>query len=83
MSQDEFGDMAVALRQFRDQAERLRRLAYGDSLTGVGNRARLEESLREAVEMSRQDSTHLALFYIDLDNFRTVNDSLGHSAGDR
>lgn len=80
---DEFGDMAVALRQFRDQAERLRRLAYTDTLTGIGNRTRLEEELREGIEISRQNATCLALFYLDVDNFRAVNDSLGHSAGDR
>jgi diguanylate cyclase (GGDEF)-like protein len=83
VSPDEFGDIAQALRQFRDQAERLRRIAYTDALTGVGNRARLEASLREALEVARQEKTQLALIYIDLDNFRTVNDSLGHSAGDR
>jgi diguanylate cyclase (GGDEF)-like protein len=83
VSHDEFGDMAVALRQFRDQAEHLRRLAYHDSLTGTGNRARLEESLREGIETARQNGTQLALLYLDLDNFSTVNDSLGHSAGDR
>lgn len=80
---DEFGDMAVALRQFRDQAEHLRRLAYRDPLTGIGNRAYLEEELRQGIHSSRQDSTRLALLYLDLDNFRSVNDSLGHSAGDR
>ena len=81
--QDEFGDMAVALRQFRDQAERLRRLAYRDPLTGLGNRAYLEEQLRDAIEKCSQNGTHVALFYMDLDNFRTVNDSIGHGAGDR
>lgn len=81
--EDEFGDMAVALRQFRDQAERLRRLAYRDPLTGVGNRAYLEEQLQGAIERAGKNGTQVALFYMDLDNFRTVNDSLGHGAGDR
>jgi diguanylate cyclase (GGDEF)-like protein len=49
----------------------------------LGNRARLETSLREALEIARQNKTQVALVYIDLDNFRNVNDSLGHSAGDR
>ncbi|WP_293369235.1 EAL domain-containing protein [Nevskia sp.] len=80
---DEFGDMAVALRQFRDQAERLRRLAYYDPLTGLGNRARLEESLQRAIDRSRQTREPVALFYVDLDNFRAVNDKFGHKAGDR
>jgi diguanylate cyclase (GGDEF)-like protein len=80
---DEFGDMAVALRQFRDQAENLRKLAYRDPLTGTGNRAYLEVELREAIKASQADNTHFALLYLDVDNFRSVNDSLGHSAGDR
>ncbi len=80
---DEFGDMAVALRQFRDQAERLRRLAYQDPLTGLGNRARLEETLQRAIDRSRQTHEPVALFYVDVDNFRAVNDKFGHKAGDR
>lgn len=83
VSPDEFGDMAVALRQFRDQAEHLRRLAYKDPLTGIGNRTYLEEELRDAIHSAQQDGMKLALLYLDLDNFRSVNDSLGHSAGDR
>lgn len=80
---DEFGDMAVALRQFRDQADRLRRLAYQDSLTGLGTRAQLEDELRAGIETCQSEASHLVLFYVDLDNFSAVNDSLGHSAGDR
>ncbi|GAC1622840.1 MAG: hypothetical protein NVS9B10_07230 [Nevskia sp.] len=83
VTNDEFGDMAVALRQFRDQAERLRRLAYQDPLTGLGNRARLEESLQRAIERARQTRRPIALFFVDLDNFRAVNDKFGHKAGDR
>lgn len=80
---DEFGDMALALRQMRDQAERLRKLAYEDSLTGIGNRARLDESLQEAITACRQAHSSLAVLYLDLDNFRAVNDTWGHRAGDR
>jgi diguanylate cyclase (GGDEF)-like protein len=83
LRQDEFGDIAIALRQFRDQAERLRRMAYSDSLTGIGNRVRLDDALRESILVSKNNKTQVALIYVDLDNFRTVNDSLGHSAGDR
>jgi diguanylate cyclase (GGDEF)-like protein len=80
---DEFGDMAMALRQFRDQAERLRRLAYHDSLTGLGNRSRLEESLQRSLDRSRQTREPIAVLFIDLDHFRAVNDKFGHKGGDR
>lgn len=80
---DEFGDMAVALRQFRDQAEKLLHLAYRDPLTGLGNRALLEDTLHRTIKAARTHGAPFALFYLDLDNFRSVNDSLGHSAGDR
>lgn len=80
---DEFGDMALALRQFRDQAERLRKLAYEDPLTGLGNRARLEDTLQRLIDDSRGASIRIALLHVGVDNFRAVNDRLGHKAGDR
>ena len=83
LSNNEFGDMAQALRQFRDQAERLRHLAYTDELTGLGNRAHFDEALRAAVTEADSEGLSLALLYVDLDNFSAVNDSLGHGAGDR
>ena len=80
---DEFGAIAKALHQYREQAERLRRLAYQDPLTGLGNRARLEEKLPDEIERARRAGEPIALFYVDLDNFRAVNDKLGHKTGDR
>jgi len=80
---DEFGDMALALRQFRDQAERLRKLAYEDPLTGLGNRAFLEESLRDRMQLSSQSRRRLGVLFVDLDNFRAVNDRWGYKTGDR
>ena len=82
ISSDEFGQMALALRQFRDGAEKLRRLAYLDTLTGLGNRAQLEESVEAALESCQRSKQRLVLFYLDLDNFRSVNDRLGYKAGD-
>ena len=82
ITDDEFGEMAQALRQFRDQAEQLRELAYTDSLTGLGNRARMDHALNAAVAASQARGDGLALLSIDLDNFGAVNDGLGYTAGD-
>ena len=80
---DEFGDITLALRQFQDQAEKLRAMAYRDPLTGLANRTRLEETLHSGIVRCARTNTSLALLFLDLDNFKSVNDSLGHSAGDR
>lgn len=81
--EDEFGDIAQALAQFHDQAEKLRTMAYRDPLTGLANRARLEEALHSGIVRCARNGSSLALLFLDLDNFKSVNDSLGHSAGDR
>jgi diguanylate cyclase (GGDEF)-like protein/PAS domain S-box-containing protein len=67
----------------RKQHERhIARLAYEDALTGLPNRASLEEQLTETVARARGAARSVALLYIDLDDFKLVNDSLGHAAGD-
>ena len=58
------------------------RLAYFDSLTGLPNRAQLLDRIAEAIESSRRSGHVAALLFLDLDNFKRINDARGHSVGD-
>ncbi|NGZ74818.1 sensor domain-containing protein [Saccharibacillus alkalitolerans] len=58
------------------------RMAYHDSLTGLPNRRYFREKLRQSILESEEQGLKLAVLYLDLDRFKTINDSLGHSAGD-
>jgi diguanylate cyclase (GGDEF)-like protein len=60
----------------------VRRLAYVDSLTGLPNRLMLREALARAMMIGRSSGTGIALLFIDLDDFKRINDTLGHDAGD-
>ena len=80
---DEFGEMAQAVRHFRDRAEKLQRLAYQDSLTGLGNRAQLGESLERTLELYAGTEKAVALLFFDVDRFRAINERLGNTRGDR
>lgn len=67
----------------RDQAQkRIQILAYTDELTGLANRAAFSQHLAEITKTSARHNRRFGLLYIDLDNFKAVNDSLGHAAGD-
>ncbi len=69
----------TALKQAQQE---LARLARYDSMTGVANRHHFDERLHLALARSQRSGRALALFYLDIDHFKRINDSLGHGVGD-
>jgi diguanylate cyclase (GGDEF)-like protein/PAS domain S-box-containing protein len=70
------------ITEARHYERRLHHLAHHDPLTGLANRTLLQERLKQAIEFTQRRRTVGALAFIDLDNFKYVNDNLGHDAGD-
>jgi diguanylate cyclase (GGDEF)-like protein len=86
--------LAVARASTRDAQQRLeakveertrqlQELAEQDPLTGIANRRQLFGALNEALEQARISGERIGVFFLDIDNFKTLNDSMGHSYGDR
>jgi diguanylate cyclase (GGDEF)-like protein len=67
----------------RDTTEQIAQLAFHDPLTGLPNRKLLLDYLTLNISQARRERTKVAIFFIDLDRFKVINDSLGHSAGDK
>jgi len=70
------------LSQRKEAEEKLRYLANYDRLTGLANRNLFRDRLHAAILRAREQNTGVAVLYIDMDRFRTINDSLGHELGD-
>ena len=92
-SEDELGDLGRAfeamsarlettLEQLRGSHARIEELAYRDSLTGLPNRRHFLELLEESVAAADKCGGHVALMFLDLDDFKRINDTLGHDSGD-
>ena len=71
------------LTESKQVEHELVRLAFHDTLTGLPNRALFADRLQQAIARAERHQEPLAVMFLDLDNFKVVNDSIGHEAGDR
>jgi diguanylate cyclase (GGDEF)-like protein/PAS domain S-box-containing protein len=74
--------VAAAIESKRAE-EQIKHLAFHDPLTGLPNRLLFQDRLTLAVAQAHRTSSGLAVFFVDLDRFKVINDSLGHTVGDR
>ncbi|MRX06585.1 EAL domain-containing protein [Pseudoduganella sp. FT25W] len=71
------------ISQRKQYEEELMHLARHDALTGLANRTLLLDRVSQAIAQARRSGNQVAMLFLDLDRFKTINDSLGHDAGDR
>ena len=77
-----FYAMVLDITELKQVENQLRTLARLDTLTGLANRHHFNEKLTEAIMRTKRSGAQMALLYLDIDNFKSINDSLGHHGGD-
>jgi diguanylate cyclase (GGDEF)-like protein/PAS domain S-box-containing protein len=83
LQEDEIVCFIVDLSQTKQARERLNHLAYHDALTDLPNQSLFKDRLKQAIAISRRTEQMQAVLLLNLDRFKTINDSLGYNAGDR
>ncbi len=74
--------LSIEIAEREAAEQRVEVLAFYDGLTGLPNLTLLQDRTEQALTASARDRNHVALLYLDLDRFKLINDSLGHSCGD-
>ncbi len=75
--------MFIDITERYEAEQRILEMATYDMLTGLPNRALLKDRIEQALEHGNRNRKHVAVLFIDLDNFKVINDSLGHDVGDK
>jgi len=83
---DEFGELYDSIQKMKvnlnSSQQKVKQLAYFDELTGLPNRITLRHELDAMINSCQRSGEHFAVIFIDLDNFKDINDTLGHDMGD-